>query len=498
MKIKTILLSLILASIILFSFAVPIIKATYKKEVDYGRMARLLPSNGEMFGWIKDIWSLGHRFYGGYPGYRLAGTPADHEAAKYVLEKFVEFGLENAHLEPVNGWDLWLPKEWRLSIKVAGEIQSIPCGFRPYTAFTDPDGITAEMVYVGTGTEAEFQAVNVENKIVLVDLIAPGLDADFLAKYSFFIYDPENTLPGRKATQNWPVQNLVSSYENAIKYKAAGYIGILNFLPDGRNLYYSPYTGVLTPLSGLYVSKDVGLYLKNLLKDGPVEANMILLGSVEPGLTYNVIGTLPGKTDEIILITSHHDGGATNDASGTSIVMGLAKYFAQLPQNSRKRTLIFLAAGGHFMGDIPTKAFIKSHPELISKTVAVLCIEMVCKEYTLVNGELVETGLNMPRGMFISGPLGGVDPKLLSFAINAITRYELDRTVVLSATGPIGCPGVGGWYVREGIPTIHYIAAPPHQFTPEDTPDKVAVEQLRPITAAYISIIQQIETLFND
>jgi hypothetical protein len=257
---------------------------------------------------------LNYRFYGGYPGYRLAGTPADHEAAKYILKKFVEFGLQDARLEPVDGWTLWLPKEWRLSIRLGEEVKEIPCGFRPYTAFTDPRGITAEMVYVGTGSDAEFRAKDVKGKIVLVDLIAPGLDNDFLLRFSFFAYDPENTLPGRKATQNWPVLNLVTSYDNAIKFEAAGYIGILNFLADGRNLYYSPYTGVLTSLPGLYVSRDVGLYLKGLLTTSSIEANMVLLGSIEPGLTYNVVGVLPGKEDEIILITSHHDGGAANDA----------------------------------------------------------------------------------------------------------------------------------------------------------------------------------------
>jgi len=493
MRIKTALILALLASIMLISFTVPIIMAKSKDDLDYGCMARLLPSNGEIFGWIRDIWRLNYRFYGGYPGYRLAGTPADHEAAKYILKKFVEFGLHDARLEPVEGWTLWLPKEWRLSIRLGEEVKDIPCGFRPYTAFTDPKGVTAEMVYVGTGSDAEFRAKDVKDKIVLVDLIAPGLDNDFLSRFSFFTYDPENTLPGRKATQNWPVLNLVTSYENAIKYKAAGYIGILNFLADGRNLYYSPYTGVLTSLPGLYVSRDVGSYLKDLLTTSSIEANMVLLGSIEPGLTYNVVGVLPGKTDEIILVTSHHDGGATNDASGTSVVLALAKYFAGLPQNSRERTLMFLAAGGHFMGDIPTKSFIEQHEDLIPKIVATLNVEMICKEYELVNGEFVETGLNMPRGMFISGPIGGVNQKLLSFAINAITRYELDRTVILSATGPIGCPGVGGQFIAIGVPTIHFIAAPPHQFTPEDSPDKVAVEQLRPITAAYINIISQID-----
>jgi len=480
-----------LLALLVIGFVITTIPATTASP---GWRKPKVPSEEEIFGWIEDIWEMGYRFYGGYPGYRLAGTPADHEAAKYVLEKFEEFGLQDARLEPVVDWTLWTPEEWRLSISIGGEIQEIPCGFRPYTDFTDLGGITAEMVYVGTGSDAEFKARDAAGKIAVVDLIAPGLDADFLSMFSFFTYDPDNTLPGTKATRNWPVANLVTSYDNAIKYGAAGYIGILNFLPDGRNLYYSPYTGILTPLPGLYVSGDVGSYLKSLLATGPTEANMVLLGDIEPGLTYNVVGVLPGKTDEIILVTSHHDGAATNDASGTSIVMALAKYFGQLPCSSRERTLVFLAAGGHFMGDIPTKSFIEQHEDdLMPKVVVDLNVEMICKEYKLVDGEFVETGLNMPRGMFISGPPMLVNPVLLSFAIDAITKNDLDRTIVLSAKGPIGCPGVGGVFDAIGVPTMHYIAGPPHQFLPEDTPDKVAVDQLVPITKAFIDIINWID-----
>lgn len=500
MRTKTTLVGTILVAVLLLGSLASPVTGARGDDIDYGRMARHLPSNGEIFGWIRDIWNMGHYYDGGYPGYRLAGTPADHEAAQYVFAKFQEFGLEDTRLEAVDGWPLWLPEEWHLSIVVGDEAQEIACGFRPYTAFTDPEGITAEMVYVGTGSEAELGAKDVEGKIVLVDLVAPGLDVDSLSPFYFFTYDEDGTLPGAKLTQNWPVPNLVNSYDSAIEHGAAGYIGILNFLPDGRDLYYSPYSGVLTSLPGLYVSKDVGSYLKDLLTTDSLEANMVSLGSVEPGLTYNVVGVLPGKTDEVIIVTSHHDGGATNDASGTSIVMALAKYFGQFPQNSRERTLVFLAAGGHFMGDIPTRAFIETNKDdLMTRVVTTLNVEMICKEYELVDGELVETGLVMPRGMFISGPgkmpFGGVNPALFASAVDAITKYKLDRTVVISAKGPIGCPGVGGLYVQAGVPIVHFIAAPPHQFMPEDTPDKVAVDQLRPVTAAFAHIIGQIDAV---
>jgi hypothetical protein len=259
--------------------------------------------------------------------------------------------------------------------------------------------------------------------------------------------------------------------------------------------YYSPYDGILKDLPGLYVARDQGAHLKGLLASGDVEATIVLDGVVTPGTTYNVWGMLPGQTDEIILVTSHHDGWAANEGSGASEVLSLASYFSRSSEDSRQKTLMFLAAGGHFIGDIPTNAFIDGHPEILDKVVISLSLEMVGREYVEVDGEFVPTGLVAPRGMFISGPPFGVNPTLLSFAENSITEYDLDRTVVLPANGPLGPapPGVAHWYFLAGKPIMHLIAAPAHQFTPYDTPNKVQVDQLRRVTAAYADLIMQID-----
>ena len=58
---------------------------------------------------------------------------------------------------------------------------------------------------------------------------------------------------------------------------------------------------------------------------------------------------VPGKNEnEIIMTHSHHDGWATNEATGASTVMALAKYFGQLPPKTLNRTLMFYIVGSHF------------------------------------------------------------------------------------------------------------------------------------------------------
>ncbi|MFX1317046.1 MAG: hypothetical protein ACFE9T_14380, partial [Promethearchaeota archaeon] len=107
-----------------------------------------LASEDEMFGWIEDLWEIGDR---GRYGYRMPGTAAELEGAEYILDKFEDFGLENPFLEPFS-ISVCFPDVWSLTLYVDGETISLPCGFVRYAAFTPPEGIMADLVYVGMGS----------------------------------------------------------------------------------------------------------------------------------------------------------------------------------------------------------------------------------------------------------------------------------------------------------------------------------------------------------
>ena len=62
-------------------------------------------SNGEMYGWVKDLWAMGAN---SEIGFRQPGTAADHEAAHYLLDKLEGWGYGDARLEPVT-FPLWTP-----------------------------------------------------------------------------------------------------------------------------------------------------------------------------------------------------------------------------------------------------------------------------------------------------------------------------------------------------------------------------------------------------
>ena len=492
MKTKIAFLSAILASLLLVSFAVPMIGGK-KDDIDYGPMAKLLPSNGEIFGWVKDLWKIGDE---GRYGWRMPGTPAEHEGARYVFQKFQEFGLE-AILEPVSTY-VSLPDEVSLTIQVGEEVEDIPCGYVRHSKFTGPEGITAPMVYVGTGSEAEFEAKDVGGKIAVVDVTSTGMPYTGYFEYlSLFTYDPDNTLPGDMVTENYPNTG-EETYHRAIEHGAAGYVGILTCFAKWNNQEDMVTSSSSTatpdlPIPGLFLSPDDGDYPRSLLTGGhTVEATIVITGYRGWGVAYNVYGFLPGKTDEIIVVDSHHDGWATNDAAGMSVVMAIAKYFAQFPQESRQRTLMFVGFSNHWgIGPSPWNVTGLEEEEclvytLLPKMVFANVIEMPGKQFKIIDGEYVETGLICPTGMNINRDF------LLPIVSEAIVKYELVRKLVLPAFF-----GEGG-YFSQFLPTLEHISHNPMQFTNDDTPQTVAVDALRPVSAAFIDIITQVDAIPTD
>lgn len=481
MKYKKVLLSVVLSSILILSFTAPI---TAKKGdgVDYGRMAKFLPSNGEMFGWIKDIWKFGDE---GEFGYRMPGTPAEEKGADYIFEKFEDFGLEGVTKEPIP-ITVYKPDVWSLTIRVGGNEEEIPCSFFRYGPLTNPEGITADLVYVGSGSEEDFINNDVEGKIVVVDVLAPGWPyTGFFDQFELFAYDPDDTMPGDMGTENWPLTNLEPSLEFAVDNGAVGYVGILTFTVDDNNQFWHSQWD--KPLTALTLSPNDGAYLRNLLEsEEPINATMILTGYYGPGETHNVYGFLPGKNeDEIILIESHHDGWATNEASGAAAVMALAKYFAHFPKESRERTLMFVAFGSHFAQRDQSDSEVY-HLINEGKIVFATTIEMIGKQLKIIDGKYVETGLISPTGFGISIPM----IPLIPIISQAIIKYDLKRSMILPLYH-----GEGGQFGVLGVPTIERIAENAPQFTNDDTPNTVMVSALRPTTAAFVDIIKQVDLL---
>ncbi len=121
---------------------------------------------------------------------------------------------------------------------------------------------------------------------------------------------------------------------------------------------------------------------------------------------YNVIGMIPGRShpDEAVIFSAHYDhvnmdlygggvgvfNGANDDASGTTAVIELAKYFSMRRNN--ERTIIFCLFAGEELGLLGSQAFINYiKPETIK---AVINIEMIGMHNATGKNAFMLTGSN--------------------------------------------------------------------------------------------------------
>jgi hypothetical protein len=487
MKTKIMFLMVVLALSLLIPFSVTKSVAG-DNDIEYGRMAKYLPSNGELYGWIKDLWKIGDK---GEYGYRMPGTAADLHGTNYVLNKFCDYGLENTFLEPVDA-SFSFPDTWKLEV----DGSDMPCYFLRYAGFTPPQGITAPMVYVGTGSESDFDEVpgGVAGKIVVVDIIAPPTPVSVFEPALIFQYDPNNTLEGDNAMENWPPINF-NTYDMARDRGAFGYVAILTFTVNDNNQFLHWYADGSIP--GVSVSPLDGAYLRSLISSGPVEAKLTLTGSNGTGEIYNVYGTIPGKNygteaDMFIVVETHHDGWASNEASGTAVVLAIAKYFSQFPRETRNYSIVFCALGSHFGKKASWGSYDCYEYELLQqgKIKCAFPIEMIAKQFKIIDGKYVSTGLASPRAIMLNSFLPSA-PVLINSAIAAMTKYQLDRASLLHYAH-----GETMKWMASGIPFVGHISENAPQFTSDDIPDTVLVETLRPTTAAFVDMIKAVDASF--
>ena len=109
----------------------------------------------------------------------------------------------------------------------------------------------------------------------------------------------------------------------------------------------------------------------------------------------NVLGFIPGVTDEIIVISAHYDhigydrgeicNGADDDGSGTSSLLTISKAFQKAfdEGNKPRRGILFLAVSGEEKGLFGSQYYTENPVFPLKKTIADLNIDMVGRQDTI-------------------------------------------------------------------------------------------------------------------
>ncbi|MBI5301557.1 MAG: M20/M25/M40 family metallo-hydrolase [Chloroflexi bacterium] len=366
-------------------------------------------------------------------GSRFAGSPSEAQARDFIQEKFHQYGLKRVCLEPFDylGW-------WRgtcalcVTSPTARTFDAISLVYSPSTP---ANGITAPIVDVGMGTEKEYAAKKgmLAGKIVVCSSANPE----------------DGRAPHRREKYGWAVD--------------AGAVGFIyaRHLPGGLPETGSLRAGRLGEIPAIAVSFETGSALKRLIGKGETVVTLDAQNESRPTTAYHVIGEVPGTTDEVIVVGAHYDGhdisqGANDDATGTCLVLELARLFAPLA-GQLKRTIRFIAFACEELGVLGSTEYVKQHRDEM-KNVAFMM--------NLDSG--VGDG---PKGFTFSG-LDDVETFLKNVAQD--TRYALRlREKIETASDHFP-------FFMEGVPAVMMLAKPSDRamgrgfgHTPMDTLDKV-------------------------
>jgi hypothetical protein len=270
----------------------------------------------------------GHKWWG-----RLPGTSADREGMAYMTAAFESLGLQVEHFPYTLPHD-WRPSDWQASYRTAsGSVVELTTAFPiADTKATGPTPITAEAVWVGVGSQADFNGRDVRGKAVVI--------------YSMFV-------PGGRSHSASDRAALFNANTRAAALGAAMVIDVMGVPGNGQ---FQPEGG-LAAVPNFTLSMDEGFALRERLDHGEkIEISFRLevpeLHDVE---TEYTIATLPGASPEEIVVMSHTDGyfqAAMDNAAGMASALEIARFYSQKPVAQRPRTMKFIQFPDHHHGEV--------------------------------------------------------------------------------------------------------------------------------------------------
>ncbi len=428
-----------------------------------------LPTARQMMEWIREIVDHGIR----RPGYR-----ADRWVERWAADRFEEFGLDDVQLEGVDV-TRWSPGGATLVVEPGGErFRGFPA---PYTA---PGTVEAEFAALVD----DAPAASLAGKIGVYEfdpLVLPGSAQKGLGTAS---YDPDGAL--ESVRQVLPFNGRFNDVlEPALTAGAAGFVGLLTGFPWNTRDYYVPYDGEDRDITAAWVAGADGRRLLELLAAGATQGRLEVEAERADVVSHNVVGTLPGASDEWVIVASHHDGpwaSAVEDGSGISLVLAQAAYWSEVPARRRPHNMLFLLSAAHMFGGAGTAAFIETHQELIDQVVLEVHLEHAARQCVGDDGELVPTDEPEVRWWFTSR-----NPTLEATVQEALAAHDLRRSVVFPPDVFFETPPTdGAAFHAAGVPLVHFLTAPMYLFDKGDTIDKIHEASLEPLSQATIQIIE--------
>ncbi len=409
----------------------------------------------------------------GHPQYwgRIIGSSADAESAAWLFDRFKEIGLAAVRIQslPIPN-PVWEPEQpWDIAATANGKTLPLTSAQPAYeSAATPPGGMNLEAVYVGTGSEADFQERDVRGKVAVV--------------YS---------VPFPAAT--WQTAHAEGVYRRAEEKGAAALIVILTLPGNFRVQGYLTRGKIPTFALGM----EDGYALREMIGQAPssrpVHVTIRFDTKMVSGLkTATVWGTLPGASDETIYVMAHRDGwfdGAGDNASGVATMLGLAEFYAHVPKAQRRRTITFMGVSGHHGPSMSTQDLLARKAELFGKTALLINAEHTSTLQTYLYWEAIRWSNTYTAQFWYAG--GPTRPKLQDIAIHAFRAFGVPTYAAPERGAPPGDLSPL-WRFVPAVTTTDFNM---YFHSNGETPEIVPWTGLEATTRAYAKIIDGVNRL---
>lgn len=426
---------------------------------------------------------------------RRSGASQLDQAADFVARRFRELGLAPA------GDGGYLQRFRVTTNSKAGKANRLACRedatghvlelTRDYTplSLSSSGKVSGPVVFVGYGITAheygydDYAGIDVQGKVVL------------LMKHEPRESDDSSVFGGRVYTNHAQIE---SKAWNARMHGAAAVLLVAD-TPNHRGTYeeferLGPGVGPDSPgipfvqvkaevverwlrLAGRTLMGEVRAIDEDLKpRSAELPASLAVELSVdvrrESKPVSNVLGYLPGRTDEYLILGAHYDHvglgeqysmspgrkgavhpGADDNASGAAGVLGLARWFAAHPNH--RRGILFVEFGGEEFGLLGSNHYVQ-HPTLpLSKAVAMLNLDMI--------------GRIRDKNVYIGGVDTGTGFKALVEELNRTAEFNLED----SDSGNYGSSDHYSFTPKQ-IPFLFFFSGlHPDYHTPDDTWDRI-------------------------
>jgi hypothetical protein len=312
-----------------------------------GAAIRLDP--GQLGRTLDEVDEIGNRYH---------GTPGEARCRDWLIERFEGLGLAQVRLEPF----LYLAYEPGMAACSVLSPEGLELPVRAVQFSADAEA-TGEAVYLGTGTNEDFEridrlGVELGGKVVVAHSIAPFMVAPFLDGRGIAAFVNVGETP----------DGLVGNFTAALY----------------RPPLEPPWEGRPVPYPAVTVEAAAGRALLSTMTSGrPVELRVEHRASYVEKEAANVVGEIPGRGEGRALVGAHYDSqlegsGVWDNGTGIASLFEIARV---LGETDPLRTIDVVAFAVEEVGLWGSTAYTVQHADELDQLIGMANLDAVASRY---------------------------------------------------------------------------------------------------------------------